>query len=60
MLIVFVIGAILFWPPKTRKFARRGWEPGYWDLKVWPARVYFFFKGHDVVETAYREVLAFP
>jgi hypothetical protein len=45
-----------FWPPKTRLFARRGWDPGFLGLKVWPARVHFFFKGHDIVETAYREV----
>jgi hypothetical protein len=48
--------SIAFWPPKTRGFVRRGWDPGFLGLKVWPARVYFFFKGHDVVETAYREV----
>lgn len=51
-----VIGVAFFWPPKTRAFARRGWGPGFLGLKVWPARVYFFFKGHDIVEAAYREV----
>ena len=54
-LLLLVFG-VAFWPPKTRAFARRGWDPGFWGLKVWPARVYFFFKGHDVVETAYRDV----
>jgi hypothetical protein len=57
MLVLFIVGAALFWPPKTRHFARKGWEPGYWDLKVWPARIYFFLRGHDVAETAYNEVL---
>jgi len=55
-LLLFTISIAFFWPPKTRTFTRRGWDPGLWGLKMWPARLYFFFKGHDIVETAYRDV----
>jgi hypothetical protein len=48
--------SIAFWPSRTRTFIRRGWDPGFLGIKVWPARVHFFFKGHSVVEQAYHEV----
>jgi hypothetical protein len=51
-----LIVSFAFWPPRTRAFARRGWEPGLLGLKVWPARIHNFFKRHTMVETAYREV----
>jgi hypothetical protein len=53
---VLLIG-VAFWPPKTRAFPRRGLEPGFLNLKVWQARIFFFFRGHTVVETAYWEVM---
>jgi len=53
--ILLIVG-ITFWPPRRRDFPRRGWEPGFLNLKVWLARVYFFFRGHTIVKTAYQEV----
>jgi hypothetical protein len=58
LLVTFflLLVTITFWPSKTRAFIRRGWDPGFLGIKVWPARVHFFFKGHNVVEQAYHEV----
>lgn len=53
---VVLLISFAVWPQKTRTFRRQGWEPGLLGLKVWPARVWFFFKGHGIVERAYYEV----
>ncbi|KAF2823679.1 cytochrome P450 [Ophiobolus disseminans] len=52
---VVVTIAVALWPPKKKAFRRRGIDPGYWNLKVWPARIWFLIKGHDIVEQAYLQ-----
>ena len=55
-LVAVIAVSVVFWPPKNRAFRRRGIEPGFLGLKVWPARIWFLWKGRDVVEQAYLQV----
>jgi hypothetical protein len=54
--LIAVFISILFWPPKNKAFLRRGIDPGFLNLKAWPARIWFFVKGHDIVDDAYLRV----
>lgn len=47
---------IIFWPPKSRSFRRRGLDPGFGNIAIWPARIWFLWKGKDIVEDAYLQV----
>jgi hypothetical protein len=54
--LAVVIVTLIFWPPKNRSFTRRGLDPGFLGLKVWPARIWFLLRGRDIVEQAYLKV----
>lgn len=57
-IVVIVAIIIVCWPPKNRAFRRRGIDPGFLDLKVWPARIWFLLKGREIVDEAYLQVRA--
>jgi hypothetical protein len=54
--VALLLISIIFWPPKNKAFRRRGIDPGFGNLKVWPARIWFLWKGKDIVDQAYLHV----
>ncbi|KAF2684170.1 cytochrome P450 [Lentithecium fluviatile CBS 122367] len=55
LILAVVIAIVLFWPPKNKSFHRRGIDPGFLNLKVWPARIWFLLRGRNIVEQAYLQ-----
>jgi hypothetical protein len=56
LLTVLLTVSFVFFYPQNRAFRRRGIDPGVLGLKIWPARVWFLLKGHEITQKAYREV----
>ncbi|KAF2796779.1 cytochrome P450 [Melanomma pulvis-pyrius CBS 109.77] len=55
-----LVASFVIFYPQNRAFRRRGIDPGVLSLKIWPARIWFLLKGHDITQKAYREAKNVP
>lgn len=56
--IVLAVGAKILLPDKT-VLPRVGIDPRPFNIKLWPARIYFMLQGRSSVDQGYRKVFPF-